>query len=147
MRALAAYSAEATGNGFNLLTHGANGTGAWLAGAVPHREPGGKPTTAGKNTAQMLGSRHRTYLLWGFEPDYDVDDPASAMETLAQADTVIAAATFATDSLRDVASLILPLAPPAEGEGSMVNFDGTILSFGPAGRPLGEARAGWKISA
>jgi NADH-quinone oxidoreductase subunit G len=145
LRALAAYIAGATGIGINLLTHGANGTGAWLAGAVPHRGPGGATTAGGRNAAQMLGSQHRTYLLWGFEPDYDVDDPASAMETLAQADTVIAAATFATDSLRAVASLILPLAPLAEAEGSMVNFDGTVLSFGPAGRPLGEARAGWKI--
>ena len=42
---------------------------------------------------------------------------------LPQAEKVIAV-SFATDSLREVADVILPLAPIAESEGSLVNLDG-----------------------
>ncbi len=40
---------------------------------------------------------------------------------------------------------ILPLAPLAESEGSLVNLDGTHLPFKAAGKASGEARPGWKI--
>jgi len=145
LRSLAAYIAEATGMAVDLLTHGGNSTGAWLAGAVPHRGPGGQPHSGGKNASQMLGSAQRTYLLWGIEPDYDCDDPAQVMQALSDAENVIAVTSFASESLRDVADLILPLAPHAEAEGSMVNLDGETLPFAAAGKALGEARSGWKI--
>jgi NADH-quinone oxidoreductase subunit G len=146
LRTLAAYIADATGNALNLLAHGGNAAGAWLAGAVPHRGPGGQPLGAAGSTAgQMLGKAHHAYLLWGIEPDYDCDNPARAMQVLADAEKVIAVATFATDSLREVADLILPLAPHAEAEGSLVNLDGTSQAFAGAGKAQGEARSGWKI--
>jgi NADH-quinone oxidoreductase subunit G len=78
LRALAAYVARATGSALNLLTPGGNATGAWLAGAVPHRGPGGTAAPSGLNAAQMLESPRKAYLLWGFEPDFDLDDPARA---------------------------------------------------------------------
>jgi NADH-quinone oxidoreductase subunit G len=145
LRAMAGYVADATGSACNLLSHGGNSTGAWLAGAVPHRGPGGAPTTGGASAEQMLETAHQAYLLWGIEPDYDCGNPAAAMRVLEQAETVIAVASFATDSLRRVADLILPLAPHAESEGSFVNLDGTTQAFAAAGKAQGEARPGWKI--
>ena len=146
LRTLAAYIADATGNALNLLAHGGNATGAWLAGAVPHRGPGGQALGAvGSNAGQMLDNAHQTYLLWGIEPDYDCDHPTRAMQVLADAEKVIAVATFATDSLRQVADLILPLAPHAEAEGSLVNLDGKTQAFAGAGKAQGDARSGWKI--
>jgi NADH-quinone oxidoreductase subunit G len=145
LRTLAAYIARATGSALNLLAPGGNANGAWLAGAVPHRGPGGAAATAGMDAAQMLESPRKAYLLWGFEPDFDVDDPARAMRALAAAETVIAVASFATDSLRAAADVILPLAPHAEGEGSLVDYDGDTLYFAAAAKPGGEARSGWKI--
>jgi len=145
LRGLAAFIAEATGSALNVLTHGSNAAGAWLAGAVPHRAAGGQPTAPGRNAAQILQSPPKTCLIWGFEPDYDCDNPGAAMHCLAQAETVVAVASFATDSLRDVADVILPLAPQAEGEGSLVNFNGTQQLFTAAARAVGEARSGWKI--
>ncbi|EQD46391.1 NADH dehydrogenase subunit G, partial [mine drainage metagenome] len=41
LRALAAALAEVTGASLGILAEGANGAGAYLAGAVPHREAGG----------------------------------------------------------------------------------------------------------
>jgi NADH-quinone oxidoreductase subunit G len=42
---------------------------------------------------------------------------------------VIAVASFASDSLRAAADVILPLAPHAEGEGSLVDYDGDSHAF------------------
>jgi len=145
LRALAAFVADSSGVALNVLLQGGNANGAWLAGAVPHRGPGGRETTGGANAAQMLDQARQAYLLWGIEPDYDFDNPHGAMQALAEAETVIAAASFASDSLRSVADLILPLAPHAEAEGCFVNVDGTVQQFRASGKALGEARPGWKI--
>jgi len=145
LRALAAYIADATGSGLNLLSHGGNPVGAWQAGAVPHRSSGGAAVQAGLNVVEMLENPRQCYLLWDLEPDFDIDNPARAMAALASAEKVIAVASFATDSLRAVADVILPLAPLAESEGSLLNFDGDSLAFAAAGTANGDSRPGWKI--
>ena len=145
LRSLAAWIAEATDCALNLLPHGGNSTGAWLAGALPQRGPGGARVDAGLDAAAMLARPLKSYLLWDIEPDFDIDNPARAMAALQQAGRVICFSSFATDSLREVADVILPLAPLAESEGSLVNLDGTVMNFSAAGKPDGEARAGWKI--
>ncbi|NNJ66349.1 MAG: molybdopterin-dependent oxidoreductase, partial [Xanthomonadales bacterium] len=94
---------------------------------------------------QMLDAPRKAYLLWGIEPEYDIDNPARAHQALAQAETVIAVASFATDSLREIADMILPLSPQPETEGSLINLDGTTMPFAAAGNPGGQARSGWKI--
>lgn len=144
LRALAAFIAQASGSALNQLSHGGNPVGAWQAGAVPHRG-GGAAAPAGVNVVEMLERPRQCYLLWDFEPDFDVDNPARAMAALNSAEKVIVAASYATDSLRSVADVILPLAPLAESEGSLVNFDGNSLAYAAAGRASGEARPGWKI--
>jgi NADH-quinone oxidoreductase subunit G len=145
LRALAAYLARATGCALNVLTQGANSRGAWMAGAVPHRGPGGAAAATGLDASRMLESPLKTYVLWGIEPGFDIDNPARALEALGGADHVVAVASYATSGLRHFADVILPLAPTAESEGSMINLNGDVLTFAPAGKPGGEARAGWKI--
>ena len=71
LRALAGYIAAASGCALNVLSPGGNSRGAWLAGAVPHRGPGGAAALAGKNVAEMLGASLKAYLLWGIEPGFD----------------------------------------------------------------------------
>ena len=145
LRALSAYIADATGSALNLLPTGGNSKGAWLAGAVPHRGPGGSAATAGGNVQQMLESPLGAYLLWGIEPGFDVANPSHAVKTLRGAGKVIIAASHAASGLYEMGDVILPLAPQPESEGSMVNYDGTVLNFGAAAKALGQARAGWKI--
>ena len=145
LRALAAYIAAATGCAFNILTQGGNSKGAWLAGAVPHRGPGGTASEPGLNTGAMLESALKCYVLWGIEPGFDIDNPGQAVQALKGAENVIAVASYATSGLREFAKLILPLAPQPESEGSMVNFDGNHLAYSAAGKAGGEARPGWKI--
>ncbi len=145
LRVLAAYIADATGSDMNVLPHGGNPAGAWLAGAVPHRAPGGRQAQGGMNAVQMFNDPRKCYLLWDFEAEYDTGNPSQAMQALGAAEKVIAFCSFATDSTRAVADIILPLAPLAESEGSLVNLDGSTMKYAPAGRVSGEARPGWKI--
>ncbi len=145
LRLLAAYIADATGSDMNVLPHGGNPAGAWLAGAVPHRAPGGRQAQGGMNAVQMFEDPRKCYLLWEFEPEFDTGNPAQAMQALGAAEKVIACCSFATDSIREIADIILPVAPLAESEGSLVNLNGSTMKYAPAGKVAGEARSGWKI--
>jgi NADH-quinone oxidoreductase subunit G len=145
LRRLAAWIAANSGCALNLLPHGANSVGAWQAGAVPHRGPAGKPRTAGMNTSEMILGSEKTWLLWDLEPDFDLANPAAATAALQTAKKVLAISSFASDSLKQLADVILPLAPLAESEGSLVNLNGETIRFAPAGKVSGEARPGWKI--
>jgi NADH-quinone oxidoreductase subunit G len=61
------------------------------------------------------------------------------------ADSVVAVSAFAGPALREQASVLLPLAPMAESEGSFMNLEGRSFTVRPAGKPAGSARPGWKI--
>ncbi|HKX55725.1 MAG TPA: NADH-quinone oxidoreductase subunit NuoG [Xanthomonadales bacterium] len=145
LRQLAAWVARASNSSLNLLPHGANAQGAWLAGAVPHRGPGGQASNSSAADADFLSEEGQSWLLWDVEPEYDCNNPARIMQSLRAARGVVAACAFVTDSLRAVADVLLPYAPVAESEGSMINLDGDRYQFTAAGRASGEARPGWKI--
>jgi len=145
LRSLAGYIADATGSSLNVLRHGGNPVGARQAGAVPHHGPGGSETGAGKNTSGMLSDGVSSLIVWDLEPEFDIDNPGHSMQAIERAEKVIAISSFATDSLKSLADVILPLAPLAESEGSITTFDGETLNFGAAGTAQGEARPGWKI--
>ncbi|MGH8033808.1 MAG: molybdopterin-dependent oxidoreductase, partial [Lysobacterales bacterium] len=145
LRQISSWIAQTSGCELNLLSAGANPVGAWLAGAVPHRRPGGRLQPGGMNSSSMIGSSAKSWLLWGLEPEFDIANPAAAMDTLQSAGNVLAVSAFATATLKRLATVILPLAPLAESEGSLVNLDGTTIAFTPAGTVQGEARPGWKI--
>ncbi|MGH8035540.1 MAG: molybdopterin-dependent oxidoreductase, partial [Lysobacterales bacterium] len=145
LRQISAWIAQSCNCSLNLLPAGANPVGAWLAGAVPHRLPGGRHLAAGMNTSSMIHSSAKSWLLWDLEPEFDIANPSAALTALQSAENVLAVSTFATDRLKRLAKIILPLAPVAESEGSLVNLDGTTIAFTAAGKVQGEARPGWKI--
>jgi len=145
LRQLSEWIAAASNCALNLLPHGANPVGAWLAGAVPHRTPAGSLKQAGLDKNGMLKTAGSTWLLWDFEPEYDVDNPAAVMAAMNSAAAVIAVTAFASDGMKAVANVIFPLAPIAESEGSLFNLNGDSIEFAPAGKVSGEARPGWKI--
>ncbi len=58
LKALAALLAQLCAASVGCITEGANAAGAYLAGAVPHREPGGAAAAApGLNRARHVGIR------------------------------------------------------------------------------------------
>jgi NADH-quinone oxidoreductase subunit G len=138
LRQLTAWIATATGAVFNMLPHGGNTTGAAM---VAHASD----AVDGLNTRQMLTTPLKGYLLWDIEPEFDLDNPALAMQALEAAESVVAVSSFAGDDLKAVADIILPLAPLAESEGLFYSLDGQPIEVNAAASLSGHARPGWKI--
>jgi NADH-quinone oxidoreductase subunit G len=146
LRALAAALAEVCGASLGRITEGANAAGAYLAGAVPHREAGGKPAAQpGRNARDMLTDPPRICVLYGgIEPSIDALDP-DAVRALSRCEFVVALTPFASEELRRVAHVMLPISTYAETSGTYVNCEGVWQSQKGAATPLGQARPGWKV--
>jgi NADH-quinone oxidoreductase subunit G len=144
LKALAAMLAELCGASVGCITEGANAAGAYLAGAVPHREPGGAPAAAaGLSASAMLESALRAYVLFGgVDPASDLGlDPRA----LASADLVVAMTTHLPENLRALVHVVLPIGTFAETSGTYVNAEGRWQSWAGAAKLPGESRPGWKV--
>jgi NADH-quinone oxidoreductase subunit G len=144
LKALAAMLADLCAASVGCITEGANAAGAYLAGAVPHRVPGGAPAvTVGLSARAMLESALPAYvLLGGADPacDFAVDTSA-----LGAAQSVIALTTHLPESLRSTVHVVLPIGSFAETSGTFVNAEGRWQSWAGAAKPPGQSRPGWKV--
>ena len=150
IRAVALELGRLTGATLGVLAEGANASGAWLAGAVPHRDAAGKAAPrVGLDARAMFEQPRRGYLLFGgLDLAEDLGDESAAVRAraaLATAGQVVAITPFLTEELRSVAKVLLPMGTFAETSGTYVNLEGTWQSVPGAARPVGEARPGWKI--
>ncbi|NKB37405.1 MAG: NADH-quinone oxidoreductase subunit G [Gammaproteobacteria bacterium] len=144
--ALAELLAEHTGACLSAAGSSANAAGAWLAGGVPHRGPGGAEIAdSGKHAAEMINEGLACYLLYQTEPELDCRDSTAALKALNAAESVIVCSSFQSQSMLEYADVLLPIALFAENEGSYVNAEGKQQNFKPAVTPAGEARPGWKV--
>jgi NADH-quinone oxidoreductase subunit G len=144
LKALSGALADLCGASVGCITEGANAAGAYLAGAVPHRESGSAPiAAAGLSARQMLDSPLKAYvLLGGIDPAHDISvDPWA----LASADLVIAVTSHLPESLRGVVHVVLPIGTFAETSGTYVNAEGRWQSWAGAAKLPGESRPGWKV--
>jgi NADH-quinone oxidoreductase subunit G len=146
LRALAAALAALAGATLGRIAEGGNAAGAYLAGAIPHREAGAKSVAQpGLTASAMLKQPLRAYLLvGGLEPTIDALDP-EALRTLAKAELVVAITPFASEEMKAVAHVMLPMGTFAETSGTYVNCEGRWQSQSGAAAALGEARPGWKV--
>jgi NADH-quinone oxidoreductase subunit G len=145
LRALAAGLAAVTGASLGYLSEGANSAGAALAGATPHRGPGGRNVArAGFDARAMLETPRDAYILFGIEPTKDLAEGQAALGALRGA-AVVAFTAFASPELLEVADVLLPIGTFAETAGTFVNAEGVAQSFDAAGDILGEARPGWRV--
>ncbi len=146
LRSLAAALAGLAGASFGVLAEGGNGAGAFLAGAVPHREAGAKAVAQPGLTARdMLQKPLRACVLFGgVEPSIDALDPDSA-SVFARTELVVALTPFVSEELKRIAHVLLPIGTFAETSGTYVNCEGLWQSQAGAAAPLGEARPGWKV--
>jgi NADH-quinone oxidoreductase subunit G len=136
LRGLAAELAALTGATLGILAEGANAAGAHLAGAVPD--------AGALDAGQMLTNSLHSYVLLGVEPQAD-SLSASAAAALAGARFVVALTPYASDELKAVATVMLPIGSFAETSGTYVSLEGRWQSFGGAAQPVGEARPAWKV--
>ena len=128
------------------LTRGANSAGAWLAGAVPHRGPGGKTTDGGRHAGSMLTGRPlKLTMLLNVEPEFDSAYGQAALAQLQKSDYVVSLNTFFGAGTREYADLVLPIAAYSETSGTYVNASGQWQSFAGAATPAGESRPAWKV--
>ncbi len=128
-----------------MITEGANAAGAYLAGAVPHREPGGAPAAAvGLSARAMMESALKAYVLFG-GIDPANDHRRRVRRALDKADLVIAVSTHLPESLRAAAHVVLPIGSFAETSGTYVNGEGRWQSWSGAAKLPGESRPGWKV--
>jgi NADH-quinone oxidoreductase subunit G len=146
LRAAAAKLAAKTGASLGFLSDGGNAVGTALAGALPHRLPGGRPDPApGLDLRRMLESPLAACILFGgIEPAEDIGLPG-ATQALANCRRVIAMTPFADPAVMKFAGILLPIGTFAETSGSYVNCEGRWQEFRGCAQPLGEARPGWKV--
>ena len=146
LRGLAACLADLTGVTLGTLDEGANPAGAWIAGAVPHREANGAPVKrAGLDARAMIEAGLDAYVLMGLEPELDCANGARAREALSAAGFVVSLSTFRSEAMAEYADVILPIAAFAETEGTFVNLSGSRQSFDAASPPFAESRPAWRV--
>jgi NADH-quinone oxidoreductase subunit G len=146
LRRLAANIAAAAGVSLGFLPDGGNSSGAWLAGAVPHRGPGGQAVAEpGLDAVGILGGNCKTLLLLGVEPEFDTANPALTQAALQSADKIIALTAFKSPWLDAHADILLPIASLGESGGTLVNLQGDQQGFRGVVTPPGDTRPAWKV--
>ncbi len=146
IRALAEKIAQATGMKLGTLSEGANAAGGWLTGMIPHRGPAGMLTGVnGANALEMLENNLKSYLLLNVEPELDFIKGNQAVQTLNQAEFVVALTPFVTEVQEQYADVLLPIAPFFETSGSFISACNSWQSFEAVTKPLGNAKPAWKI--
>lgn len=141
------WIAQLSGASMNLLTEGANATGAWLAGCVPHRAAAMQEIEHPGRTAKELFTDRpvRAYFLLNTEPEYDSAFAEAAVKNLHHAGLVVCLTPFVSPMMRDYADFILPIAPFTETAGTFVNLEGQWQSFAAASEPHNENKPAWKV--
>lgn len=126
--------AEATGAVLGILPQAANSVGADLLGV-----------NRGQNVAEMVAAPKKLVMLMNVEPEADTAFGEAAVNALKQAQSVMAFTAFESDTLREVADILLPIAPFTETSGSLANMEGRVQSFHGVVKGLGESRPLWKV--
>jgi NADH-quinone oxidoreductase subunit G len=143
---LANIIAKMTHAHVGFLTPGANGAGAWIVGAVPHRGINMKHlSNPGLDVQQMLQAKLAAYVLLNVEPDLDCANPQLANKAMVAADFVVAITPFFSHKVAAYAEVLLPSTPFTETSGTYINAEGKWQRFNGVVPAQGEARPAWKI--
>jgi NADH-quinone oxidoreductase subunit G len=146
VRALALMIAKQCNAQLELLTEGANSAGAWLVGAVPHRNPVGPVLNkTGLTIQQMFAASLKAYVLLNVDPDLDCAQPMAASAALQHAEFVVSLSLFKNSVVEQYAHVILPIAPFTETAGTFVNAAGEWQRFNGVATAYAESRPAWKI--
>lgn len=137
LRAAARFIAETTHSAFNEIPAGANAVGLSRVGVLPQGD--------GLDARTQMAKPRQTYVLYGCEPPYDFADGAQTLFALRNAKSVIAFTAFASDALKEIASVILPIGALPEIDATLVNLEGIVQTIGAGAKLPGDARAGWRV--
>lgn len=129
--------AQATGATLGLLPQAANSVGADLLGF--------KAKAGAVNPVTALNGSQKAVMLLNIEPDMDWAGSEATKQALLKAQTVIALTTYQSETLREVADVMLPVAPSTETSGSFVNMEGRLQSFHGVVKAYAQSRPTWKV--
>lgn len=79
------------------------------------------------------------------DPEHDIAGGAAAVSALKQAGSVLAFSAYESETLLDVADVLLPIAPFTETSGSFISMEGRLQSFHGVVKGLGDSRPLWKV--
>ena len=146
IRSLSSAIASLANIKLGFIGEAANSTGAWLAGAIPHRKEAGEADgNQGLDVNAMLAGGLKGCLLLGTEPELDCWNGRQASTALQEADFVISMTAYQSDAIRSCSSVMLPIAFFTETSGTYVNAEGKWQSFTGVVQAAGEARPAWKV--
>ncbi len=139
------------GAGLLEIPAASNGRGLREAGVLPNAGPGyGEPALPGARDAHAIaeglagGELSALYLLQS-DPLRDLPDAALWRRALEGASTVVAHASFLTETVAEHADVVFPAEAYPEKEGTIVHPDGRLQRLRPAIARPGEVRAGWQV--
>ena len=126
-------AALALGARFGILPQAANSVGADVLGFNQAA------------IADLVARPKKAVLLLNVEPDADVLGGGKAVDSLKQAGSVLAFTAYESDTLLDVADVLLPIAPFTETSGSFISMEGRLQSFYGVTKALGDSKPLWKV--
>ncbi|MEO8010192.1 MAG: molybdopterin-dependent oxidoreductase, partial [Dokdonella sp.] len=129
--------ARSSGSVCNELPLGANAVGLSRVGVLPQGD--------GLDAHAQLARKGGGQILYGIESPLDLAGGAAAWKALAQHDHVVAFSAFASDALKQVADVILPIGLLPEIDATLVNLDGTEQRLAGGAKLPGDARPGWRV--
>lgn len=118
------------------LPQGANALGLAQHGVLPGE--------GGRNAGAMLNGDLKSMLLFNIEPQFDFSDTTRAVKALIGA-KVVACSAFVTESLKELADVILPIGLLPEIQATLTNVDGRDQHAEAAGKLPGSAQSGWRV--
>ena len=124
--------AVASNSVLGVLPQAANSVGADVIGF--------KAANNAVNPVSALNGSQKAVMLLNIEPDMDWAGSAAAKQALLQAQTVIALTPFQSESLRELADVMLPVTPSTETSGSFVSMEGRLQSFHGVVKPYAQSR-------
>jgi NADH-quinone oxidoreductase subunit G len=137
LRAAARFAAKATASAYNEIPLAANAIGLARNGVVPR--------DGGLNVRAQFTKPRQAYVLYGVESASDFADGGEAWRALGNCSNVVAFAGFASESLKQVASVILPIGLLPEIDATLTNLDGIQQTVASGAKLPGDARPGWKV--
>ena len=118
------------------LPQGANAIGLGQHGVLPGE--------GGRHADAMLNGDLKSILLFGIEPQFDFSDTTRAVKALGGA-KLVACSAYVTESLKELADVILPIGLLPEIQATLTNVDGRDQYAEAAGKLPGSAQSGWRV--
>ncbi|MEO6075382.1 MAG: molybdopterin-dependent oxidoreductase, partial [Dokdonella sp.] len=137
LRAAARHLAAATGSAYDEIPLAPNAIGLARVGVVP--------SSSAVDANHQLAEGRQGFVLYGIESPSDFAAGTRSWHAIENASTVIAFCAFASESLKQVADVILPIGLLPEIDASLTNLDGIAQRTVAGVKPPGDARQGWRV--